>query len=52
MADVSEYLKRLNRKNPVLVGFGIKDKSSFEAACAYANGAIIRSALIKALSRS
>jgi len=52
MADISEYLMRLqsmNLKNPVLVGFGIKDKASFEAACAHANGAIIGSAFIKAL---
>jgi tryptophan synthase alpha chain len=52
MADISEYLERLqamNLKNPVLVGFGIKDKATFEAACAHANGAIIGSAFIKAL---
>jgi len=52
MADVSSYLKRLQElqlRNPVLVGFGIKDKSTFEAACAFANGAIIGSAFIKAL---
>lgn len=52
MADISGYLKRLqamNLKNPVLVGFGIKDKASFEAACAHANGAIIGSAFIKAI---
>lgn len=53
MADVSEYLKGLqsmNLLNPVLVGFGIKDKATFEAACANANGAIIGSAFIKAIS--
>lgn len=55
MADVSSYLRRLQElqlKNPVLVGFGIKDKSTFEAACAFANGAIIGSAFIKALGSS
>jgi tryptophan synthase alpha chain len=36
-------------KNPVLVGFGIKDKQTFEAACKYTNGAIIGTAYIKAL---
>ncbi len=36
-------------KNPILVGFGIKDKESFEAACKYTNGAIIATAYIKAL---
>jgi tryptophan synthase alpha chain len=53
MEDISAYLQRLkamNLKNPVLVGFGIKDKATFEAACAHANGAIIGSAFIKAIS--
>jgi tryptophan synthase alpha chain len=35
----------------VLVGFGIKDKQSFEAACAGADGAIIGSAYIRALEK-
>ncbi len=53
MVSVTAYLKRLasyGLKNPVLVGFGIKDKKSFEEACRNANGAIIGSAYIKALS--
>jgi tryptophan synthase alpha chain len=33
----------------VLVGFGIKDKASFSAACAHANGAIIGTAFIRAI---
>ena len=52
MVDVSTYLERLQSmklSNPVLVGFGIKDKESFDKACAYANGAIIGTAYIKAL---
>ena len=51
-AMVDPYLKRLGDmqlKNPVLVGFGIKDKATFETACRYANGAIIGSAYIKSL---
>jgi len=51
-SPVETYLQRLkemNLKNPVLVGFGIKDKATFDAACKYANGAIIGSAYIKAL---
>ena len=51
---VEQYLQRLqsyNLKNPVLVGFGISDKESFERACKYANGAIIGSAFIKALQK-
>lgn len=49
---VEAYLKRLQGmqlKNPVLVGFGIKDKNTFESASAYANGAIIGTAYIKML---
>ncbi|NML23388.1 tryptophan synthase subunit alpha [Pseudoflavitalea sp. G-6-1-2] len=52
MDAVNAYLQRLqsmNLKNPVLVGFGIKDKASFEAASKYSNGAIIGTAFIKAL---
>jgi tryptophan synthase alpha chain len=46
-----EKLRGLQLQNPVLVGFGIKDKTTFEAACKYANGAIIGSAYIKALEQ-
>ncbi len=52
MNDVVTYLERLKSmqlKNPVLVGFGIKDKQTFQLACAHANGAIIGTAFIKAL---
>lgn len=55
MGDVSTYLQRLqqmNLKNRVLVGFGIKDKNSFDAACKYSSGAIIGSAYINALDES
>lgn len=52
MTDVKTYLQKLralNLKNPLLVGFGIKDKQTFNEACRYANGAIIGTAFIKAL---
>jgi tryptophan synthase alpha chain len=39
-------------KNPVLVGFGIKDKETFQLACTHANGAIIGTAFIKALENA
>lgn len=55
MNDVEKVLQKLQNiklKNPVLVGFGIKDKSTFETACKYANGAIIGSAYIKAIENS
>jgi tryptophan synthase alpha chain len=51
-SPVEAYLQRLQSlglKNPVLVGFGIKDKATFDAAAKYSNGAIIGSAYIKAL---
>lgn len=54
MASVKEYLARLkslNLKNPLLVGFGVKDKASFDAVCEEANGAIIGSAYIRALQQ-
>ncbi|MBL0882682.1 MAG: tryptophan synthase subunit alpha [Chitinophagaceae bacterium] len=52
--QVTKYLQRLKDmqlKNPILVGFGIKDKTTFDTACRYANGAIIGSAYIKALEQ-
>lgn len=51
---VEAYLKKLQSmqlNNPVLVGFGIKDKTTFDSACRFANGAIIGSAYIKALEQ-
>lgn len=53
MTEVRTYLEKLkglSLKNPVLVGFGIKDKTTFETACINANGAIIGTAYIKALA--
>lgn len=54
-SDVELYLQKLQQmqlSNPVLVGFGIKDKTTFQSACKYANGAIIGSAYIKALNEN
>lgn len=47
-----QRLKSLQLKNPILVGFGIKDKPTFDAACKHSNGAIIGSAYIKALEEA
>ena len=52
MTAVNSYLQKLKSlrlRNFILVGFGIKDKSTFDAACQHADGAIIGSAFIKAL---
>lgn len=43
------YFERINEialKNPIVAGFGIYDKASFEMACNYSKGAIIGSAFI------
>jgi tryptophan synthase alpha chain len=52
--DIESYLQKLEAmrlQNPVLVGFGIKDRRSFEAACRHANGAIIGTAYINAIGQ-
>ncbi len=55
MTAVNSYLQKLKSlklRNSILVGFGIKDKQTFDEACRYANGAIIGSAFVKALESS
>lgn len=55
IGDQESYFKKLQDmklENPILVGFGIKDKSTFLTACKYTNGAIIGSAYIKALEKN
>jgi tryptophan synthase alpha chain len=50
-----EYIRRLKGvglKNPVLVGFGIKDQQTFQDVCALTEGAIIGSAFIQHLATS
>lgn len=52
---VTDYLRRLGAlplRNPVLVGFGIRDKSGFDRLAGLARGGIIGSAYIKALENS
>jgi tryptophan synthase alpha chain len=52
LEDYFSRLKSLHLQNPVMVGFGIKDKASFDAVTPYAAGAIIGTAYIKAISNS
>jgi tryptophan synthase alpha chain len=47
-----ERLVSMKLKNPVLIGFGIRDRASFRKASSYANGAIIGTAYIKALEHA
>ncbi len=42
----------LKLKNPVIIGFGIKNKTDYKAACKLGNGAIIGSAFINAMDGS
>ncbi|MGX5819534.1 tryptophan synthase subunit alpha [Chitinophaga lutea] len=47
-----ERLENMKLKNPVLIGFGIRDKATFDAACAHSSGAIIGTAFVKAIENS
>jgi tryptophan synthase alpha chain len=44
-----DRLKGMSLRNPIMVGFGIKDKATFQAAAEHASGAIIGTAFVKAL---
>ncbi|MEO6818237.1 MAG: tryptophan synthase subunit alpha [Ginsengibacter sp.] len=46
-----QKLQAMDLKNKVLIGFGIRDRKSFEEACRYSAGAIIGSAFIKSLDQ-
>jgi len=51
--EQTAYFRRVQSmklSNPVLAGFGVSNRSTFESACLYANGAITGSAFIKAIS--
>ncbi|RZK63526.1 MAG: tryptophan synthase subunit alpha, partial [Pedobacter sp.] len=51
--NISSYytrVKNMNLKNPLIIGFGISDKTSFKRANAYANGAIVGSAFVKTIA--
>jgi tryptophan synthase alpha chain len=55
LQDQENYFRKLqsmNLTNPVLIGFGIKDKSGFNKACSFASGAIIGTAFIKILENA
>jgi len=52
MIDYFNRVESMNLKNPRLIGFGIKDKETFQEACKYAQGAIIGSAFIRAIENT
>jgi tryptophan synthase alpha chain len=45
-------IKDMNLTNPIMIGFGISDKETFDSANEYANGAIIGSAFVKNLDKN
>jgi tryptophan synthase alpha chain len=50
-----DYFKRvqsMNLNNPLIIGFGISNRVTYENACRFASGAIIGSAFVKALEKS
>ena len=49
--DYFNRIASLNLKNPQIIGFGIKDKETFNQATKNAKGAIIGSAFIKTLNK-
>jgi len=51
LEEFASRVKKLELRNPQLIGFGIKDKESFENVCKYASGGIIGTAFIKTLSK-
>lgn len=50
--DYFERIKAMNLNNKLIIGFGISNKSTFDKACAYGNGAIIGSAFINSLEKN
>lgn len=47
-----DRIKNMQLKNPTMIGFGIRDKKTFDTASKYANGAIIGTAFINAIDKS
>lgn len=48
--DYFKRLKTIKTQHSKLIGFGIRDRSSYETACQYTAGAIIGSAFLEALT--
>lgn len=52
LENTFENIKKLQLKNPILIGFGIKGQKEFQQACELANGAIIGSSFVQLLGKS
>jgi tryptophan synthase alpha chain len=54
-ANAKAYFSRIQAmdlKNPIMIGFGISDRKTFDSANEYASGAIIGSAFVKNLDKN
>jgi tryptophan synthase alpha chain len=47
-----DKIRKMNLRNPCMIGFGISDRETFTTACSHAAGAIIGSAFINALQHA
>lgn len=50
--DYFKKIQSMNLRNPRMVGFGISNKQTFDAACAHSSGAIIGSRFVSLLNES
>ncbi|WP_443939624.1 tryptophan synthase subunit alpha [Pedobacter sp. MW01-1-1] len=48
--DYFARIQGLKLQNPTMIGFGISNRETFDKACQYANGAIIGTSFVKAIS--
>jgi tryptophan synthase alpha chain len=51
-SDAIKKIQNLNLKNPLIIGFGIKNRTDYLAACKLSHGAIIGSAFINVIAGS
>jgi tryptophan synthase alpha chain len=51
-AEAIKKIQNMKLKNPLIIGFGIKNKADYSAACKLGHGAIIGSAFINIISGS
>ncbi|MFZ4549707.1 MAG: tryptophan synthase subunit alpha, partial [Bacteroidales bacterium] len=50
--EAIQKISAMKLKNPVIIGFGIKNRADFQQACSLADGAIIGSAFINIIAQS
>ena len=50
--DYFNRIKKMKLSNPLLIGFGIGNKSTYDSACKFSHGAIIGSAFIKYIEKN